>query len=149
MYRLPPISTRTDSLFPYATVFRSCPRRSPRGGWRPGRRGRNSGGVGRRNPLLRLWLVLLDWQAAPLFTNPVRAELVEAPIFLLTPKERTPPFDCLAGAQDRLRQAQGERVGGLRAAPAKIGTSETPPGCTSTRPSLEDRSGGKECVSWG
>src|SRR3546814_5343046 len=27
-------------------------------------------------------------------------------------KERTAPFDCLAGAQDRLRQAQGGRIRG-------------------------------------
>src|SRR3546814_13059614 len=42
--------------------------------------------------------------------RPVRAELVEAPLLPSTPpKRRTAPFDCLAGAQDRLRQAQGER----------------------------------------
>src|SRR3546814_13440253 len=27
MIRRPPISTRTDTLFPYTTLFRSCPRR--------------------------------------------------------------------------------------------------------------------------
>src|SRR3546814_18328105 len=43
------------------------------------------------------------------FSRPVRAGPVEAPFFLATPKERAAPFDCLAGAQDRLRQAQGER----------------------------------------
>src|SRR3546814_4253757 len=42
--------------------------------------------------------------------NSVRAELVEAPSFSsASSKERTAPFDCLAGAQGRLRQAQGER----------------------------------------
>src|SRR3546814_2214001 len=39
MIRRPPRSTRTDTLFPYTTLFRSSPRpparsRSPRGGWR-------------------------------------------------------------------------------------------------------------------
>src|SRR3546814_12109332 len=45
-----------------------------------------------------------------LFPRPVLAELGEAPLLPSTPpKRRTSPFDCLAGAQDRLRQAQGER----------------------------------------
>src|SRR3546814_13881256 len=36
MIRLPPRSTRTDTLFPYTTLFRSLPRR--RGGANPGER---------------------------------------------------------------------------------------------------------------
>src|SRR3546814_16857946 len=39
MIRRPPRSTRTDTLFPYTTLFRSGPRRSNR---RPGVRGRRS-----------------------------------------------------------------------------------------------------------
>src|SRR3546814_5274514 len=31
MIRRPPRSTRTDTLFPYTTLFRSCPRRRGRG----------------------------------------------------------------------------------------------------------------------
>src|SRR3546814_17737809 len=33
MIRRPPRSTRTDTLFPYTTLFRSCPSRRRRGGW--------------------------------------------------------------------------------------------------------------------
>src|SRR3546814_6764572 len=43
MIRRPPRSTRTDTLFPYTTLFRS--RRL--GGARPGRTGRMAGGVDR------------------------------------------------------------------------------------------------------
>src|SRR3546814_3359624 len=31
MIRRPPRSTRTDTLFPYTTLFRSCPQRAPPG----------------------------------------------------------------------------------------------------------------------
>jgi threonylcarbamoyladenosine tRNA methylthiotransferase MtaB len=47
------------------------------------------------------------------FTRPVRDEPVEAPPFsLVSEEERKAPFGCLpaAAAQDRLRQAQGERT---------------------------------------
>src|SRR3546814_16411901 len=33
MIRLPPRSTRTDTLFPYTTLFRSCPARPGPGKW--------------------------------------------------------------------------------------------------------------------
>src|SRR3546814_5274951 len=57
MIRRPPRSTRTDTLFPYTTLFRSCAYRSP-AGWfgdavhpllqdRPGRRRRLGMAVGR------------------------------------------------------------------------------------------------------
>src|SRR3546814_3068090 len=35
MIRRPPRSTRTDTLFPYTTLFRSCRRRDPPAGDRP------------------------------------------------------------------------------------------------------------------
>src|SRR3546814_5400968 len=47
MYRRPPRSTRTDSLFPYTTLFRSC-RRGDRG---PGSRGDGRGGGADAQPL--------------------------------------------------------------------------------------------------
>src|SRR3546814_3013879 len=60
----------------------------------------------RKSPSMRSW----PSRRVILFPRPVRAELVEAPLLPSTPpKRRTAPFDCLAGAQDRLRQAQGER----------------------------------------
>src|SRR3546814_2051122 len=40
MIRRPPRSTRTDTLFPYTTLFRSLLRRRPRAGREPDRRGR-------------------------------------------------------------------------------------------------------------
>src|SRR3546814_2389970 len=40
MIRRPPRSTRTDTLFPYTTLFRRLLRRRPRAGREPDRRGR-------------------------------------------------------------------------------------------------------------
>src|SRR3546814_4342157 len=39
MIRRPPRSTRTDTLFPYTTLFRSCMKAAPRGALRGERRG--------------------------------------------------------------------------------------------------------------
>src|SRR3546814_17819825 len=55
MIRRPPRSTRTDTLFPYTTLFRSAPPPLP---WRSaherreeaGRRGRHQVGTGRHHP---------------------------------------------------------------------------------------------------
>src|SRR3546814_15870360 len=48
MIRLPPRSTRTDTLFPYTTLFRSCPDRdfAPPSAWRRAPAGRRK----RRTP---------------------------------------------------------------------------------------------------
>src|SRR3546814_17739762 len=64
----PPVSTRTDTLFPYTTLFRTsaCP------------------------------------------------GLVEGPFFRLPREAGRPPSTDLSVAQDRLRQAQGERKRGTR-----------------------------------
>src|SRR3546814_9254093 len=40
MIRRPPRSTRTDTLFPYTTLFRSCDREKPRDETHPGDDGR-------------------------------------------------------------------------------------------------------------
>src|SRR3546814_10491945 len=55
MIRRPPRSTRTDTLFPYTTLFRSRADRGrqPQRSRTPGRR-RRARGVGRRNPRRRL-----------------------------------------------------------------------------------------------
>src|SRR3546814_17181826 len=45
MIRRPPISTRTDTLFPYTTLFRSPQRRS-------GRKGQRVSGIGRASILI-------------------------------------------------------------------------------------------------
>src|SRR3546814_8593339 len=49
MIRLPPRSTRTDTLFPYTTLFRSSDYRSSPASLRPGT-GRRTAGAGPGNP---------------------------------------------------------------------------------------------------
>src|SRR3546814_5427859 len=91
MIRRPPRSTRTDTLFPYTTLFRSPPRRAPGAGSRAGSsqaaRGRN--GRERRGTA---------WRQAMAGRGAVGKRPAGFPSSV-----RIEPFDRLAGAQDKLR----------------------------------------------
>src|SRR3546814_12105520 len=63
MIRRPPRSTRTDTLFPYTTLFRSGRRRlvaAKEARAHPQPRGRQRRGVGRRARLLLFWCLVVD-----------------------------------------------------------------------------------------
>src|SRR3546814_3424196 len=82
----PPISTRTDTLLPYTTLFRA---------WKPSKLP-SAITPPRKSPSMRSW----PSRRVILFPRPVRAELVEAPLLPSTPPKR----------RTALRQAQGERT---------------------------------------
>src|SRR3546814_18918510 len=92
MIRRPPRSTRTDTLFPYTTLFRSCrsgrnSRRRRRGGWR-------------------------DAPVLPEATNPGGDEMMKAPVLtrLLAAELVVRPALCQAAAAQDVTTPLAERM---------------------------------------
>src|SRR3546814_15914408 len=111
MIRRPPRSTRTDTLFPYTTLFRSAVQQRADGRAVPpgenlaqnahGCAVYSQGAMLRKRQTVRISRFLALFSACP--------ELVEGPFFLLPLEAGRPPSTALSVAQDRLRPAQGER----------------------------------------
>src|SRR3546814_7491061 len=143
MFRLPPRSTRTDTLFPYTTLFRSIRAPALLNGWN--RWPRNE-----RVPTMRSLLAVLIFVLLAV-AQPARLSAAELPVLNLYAGEDAPPLARFVRFTRQAENAGRPDPGPLLAGPLKRNEGPTihfgPPG-SPTAVLLQIRNASAEQGSW-